>query len=172
MRVNKTIAKKIEKSAGIVTEALKSGGKVLIAGNGGSASQAEHFAAELVGRYQKKGRKPLAVISLTSNTALLTALANDFGYQNVFSRQIEALGKPCDVFIGISTSGKSKNIIKAAGVAKKLGLLVISLVGQNYQKLAPFSDIIVSVPLKNTPKVQEMHLFILHCLCELIEKEF
>ena len=143
-------------------------GKVLIAGNGGSAADAQHMAAELVGKF-KQERKPISAISLTTNTSILTAIGNDYGYDKVFERQIEAIGKKGDVFIAISTSGKSKNIINALKTAKKLNLSTILLTG-NFIKNLEFCDYVISVPSNKTEIIQENHLVIEHIICEQVEK--
>jgi len=154
----------------IIIEALKKGGKLIIFGNGGSASDAQHIAAELVGRF-KKDRPALAAIALTTNTSIITALANDFGYDVIFSRQIEALADKRDVVFGISTSGKAKNVIIAIKQAKKMGLKTIALTGGDGGELAKIADISLIVPSSVTARIQEAHIVIGHIICELIEEE-
>lgn len=154
----------------IIIEALKKGGKLIIFGNGGSASDAQHIAAELVGRF-KKDRPALAAIALTTNTSIITALANDFGYDVIFSRQIEALADKRDVVFGISTSGKAKNVIIAIKQAKKMGLKTIALTGCDGGELAKIADISLIVPSSVTARIQEAHIVIGHIICELIEEE-
>lgn len=153
------------------TEAcLVQGNKILIFGNGGSATQASHFAAELVNRFYFN-RKALPALALASDIANLTSIANDSAYQYVFSRQIEALGKPGDVAIGISTSGKSPNVMEALKTAKHMDLQTIALCGaftEDLYKLAV--DVIISIPSADTPVIQELHLFLLHMLAEMLEK--
>ena len=165
--VIKSQIENIEKAAKAIIASLKSGGKVLIFGNGGSAADSQHIAAELVGRF-KKERKPFAAIALTTNTSVLTAIANDYGYEAAFSRQVEALGKPGDVAIGISTSGNSPNVIGALKKAKALGLKTIGLSGDG-GKLKAACDISIAVPSKDTPRIQESHIMIGHIICELVE---
>ena len=155
----------------LIVKAFKSGNKVLMCGNGGSASDAQHFAAELIGRF-KKNRASFAAISLNTDTSALTAIANDYDFSNVFSRQVEGLGKKRDILLAISTSGNSKNIIKAAIQAKKQKLNIISLTGLNNSVLKKNSDICIKVPSKVTSHVQELHIIVIHLLCTLIEKQF
>lgn len=155
-------------AAEIIISALKTGGKVLIFGNGGSAADSQHMAAELVGRF-KKERNAWPAIALTTNTSTITAVANDYSYDAVFARQIEALGKPADVAIGISTSGKSKNVIEAIRKARAMGIKTISLTGGDGGRLARECDLSVTVPSKDTPRIQECHLLLVHILCEIIE---
>ncbi len=161
----------IESSVGVLIKSLKSGGKILIFGNGGSAADSQHIAAEFIGRF-KKERRALAAIALTTDTSALTALGNDYTFDIIFSRQIEALGKKGDVAIGISTSGNSKNVIEAIKKAKELGLVTITLTGNDGGLLAALSDIKLIVPSKVTARIQESHLTIAHTICELVEEEF
>ena len=155
--------------ADLLIDALKKGAKLIIFGNGGSASDAQHIAAELVGRFQKE-RRGLAAISLTTNTSTITALANDYGYEVVFARQIEALGQKNDVVFGISTSGKAKNVASAIKQAKKMGLKTVALTGADGGELAKLADITLIVPSSVTARIQEAHITIGHILCELIEQ--
>ena len=150
-------------------ESLSSGNKILIFGNGGSASQAQHFAAELVNKFLKI-RPPLPVISLTTDTSALTSIANDFSFDLVFSRQIEALGKKGDIALGLSTSGNSPNIISALESARKKGIKTIAVTGYGGGKMASVCDYLLDVPSDVTPRIQEIHLLILHILAEEIEK--
>lgn len=143
--------------------------KIFIAGNGGSAADAQHFAAELVGRFQAN-RRALPCIALTTDTSNLTAIGNDFGFREVFARQIEALGRPGDVFIGISTSGNSENIIAAVEEAKRQEMITIGLLGRDGGKLAAMVDHAVIVPHDVTARIQEAHIFILHYWAECIER--
>lgn len=152
-----------------IKNSLKKGGKVIIFGNGGSAADSQHIAAELVGRL-KKDRTALAAIALTTNTSILTALANDYGYESIFIKQIEALAKKDDVVIGISTSGRAKNVIKAMSEAKKMGLKTICLTGRDGGELTKISDISLNVPSASTTRIQEAHITIGHIICELIEE--
>ncbi|MFH1246027.1 MAG: D-sedoheptulose 7-phosphate isomerase [Candidatus Omnitrophota bacterium] len=153
----------------LVIEALKKGGKLIIFGNGGSASDAQHIAAELVGRF-KKDRPALAAIALTTNTSVITALANDFGYETVFSRQLEALAHKNDIALGISTSGKAKNVSSALKQAKKMGLKTIALTGGDGGELIKLADVSLVVPSSVTARIQEAHITIGHIVCELIEE--
>jgi D-sedoheptulose 7-phosphate isomerase len=153
----------------LVIKSLKEGGKLIIFGNGGSASDAQHIAAELVGRF-KKDRPALAAIALTTNTSIITALANDFGYEVIFARQIEALAGKNDVIFGISTSGKAKNVAFGFKQAKRMGLKTIALTGGDGGELAKLADISLVVPSAITARIQEAHILIGHIVCELIEE--
>ena len=155
----------------LIVKAFKSGNKVLMCGNGGSASDAQHFAAELIGRF-KRNRSSFAAISLNTDTSALTAIANDYDFTDVFSRQVEGIGKKGDILLAISTSGNSKNIIKAAIQAKKQKLHIISLTGFNTSVLEKNSDICIKVPSKVTSHIQELHIIVVHLLCTLIEEQF
>jgi len=158
----------IEKAASTCAQALKNGHKILFAGNGGSASDAQHLAAELVGRY-KFDRAPLAAIALTTDTSALTAIGNDYGFDDVFSRQVAALANKGDIFIGISTSGNSKNIMKACEVAKEKGCLIIGMSGAK-GKLPEIADISLAVAAEETATIQEAHIMLGHILCDGIEQ--
>ena len=152
-------------------EALKSGNKVLFCGNGGSAADAQHLAAELIGRFQKE-RRSLASVALTTDTSILTAVANDYGYDEVFARQVEGLGRSGDVLIGISTSGNSANVVKAALKARDTGMHTIAFTGEGGGKLKDICDITFAVPSKVTARIQEMHIMVGHIICELVEEEY
>jgi D-sedoheptulose 7-phosphate isomerase len=152
-------------------DALKKNGKVLLFGNGGSASDSQHIAAELIGRF-KKDRGALAAIALTTNTSVITSLANDYGYEVVFSKQIEALGQKNDVAVGISTSGKAKNVLAGIRQAKKMGLKTVALTGADGGELAKAADVALIVPSSITARVQEAHITIGHIICEIVEQEF
>lgn len=158
----------IESAANCITSALKTGGKVLIFGNGGSAADSQHMAAELVGRF-KKERKGMPAIALTTNTSTLTALSNDYSYDKSFERQVEAFGKKGDVAIGISTSGSAKNVVNAVRLAKKMGLKTIALTGKGGGVLAPESELSMVIDSDDTARIQEAHIVVIHILCELIE---
>ncbi len=147
---------------------LQRGGKVLVFGNGGSASDAQHFAAELVGRYVRD-RRALPAIALTVDTSILTAVANDYGFDRVFSRQVEALGAPGDVAIGISTSGQSPNVVAALKVARERGLMTVAVTGGDGGPVGRAAEIQVNVPDRATPRVQEVHRTLFHVICELVE---
>jgi len=166
-----TIPAPVETVAKLCIESLKNGGKILIFGNGGSASDAQHIASELVGRY-KAERKGLAAIALTTDTSALTAISNDYGYLHVFDRQVEALANKGDIVIGISTSGSSENVISALTLAKKLGCKVIGFSGSSARKLDTLCDVNLKVPAEDTPRIQEMHIVIGHIICHLIDQEF
>ncbi|RJO64339.1 MAG: SIS domain-containing protein [Candidatus Omnitrophota bacterium] len=155
--------------ADIVIECLKKGGKVIFFGNGGSASDSQHLAAELVGRF-KKDRRPLPSIALTTNTSILTALANDYGYDIVFAKQIEALGSVNDVAIGISTSGKAKNVIQGIKQAKKMGIKTVVFTGGDGGELAKLADTAMVISSTNTARIQEVHITLGHIICELVEQ--
>lgn len=157
--------------SGEIIATLRNGGKVILFGNGGSASDAQHIAAELIGRF-KKDRRALPAIALSSNTSILTCLGNDYGFEKIFSRQIEAIGRSEDIAIGISTSGKSKNVILAIKEAKKLGMKTISFTGSNGGELANLTDFKIIIPSKETPRIQEAHITIAHIICELVEDAF
>ncbi|KAF1682953.1 MULTISPECIES: D-sedoheptulose 7-phosphate isomerase [unclassified Veillonella] len=151
--------------------ALAAGNKVLFCGNGGSAADAQHLAAELIGRFQKE-RRSLASIALTTDTSILTAVANDYGYDEVFARQVEGLGRAGDVLIGISTSGNSANVVKAALKARDTGMHTIAFTGEGGGKLQDICDITLAIPSKVTARIQEMHILVGHIICELVEEEY
>ncbi|MCQ9208263.1 MAG: D-sedoheptulose 7-phosphate isomerase [Omnitrophica bacterium] len=161
----------IAKLAELVISCFKNGGKLILFGNGGSASDAQHIAAEFVGRFIQE-RKALPAIALTCNTSILTCLGNDYGFEQIFSRQIEALGKGKDLVIAISTSGKSPNVVAAISKAKKMGLKTAALTAEAGAKLAQMTDVAVCVPSKNTARIQEAHITIGHIICELTERAF
>ena len=160
----------VERAAEMVRDALKSGGKLLIFGNGGSAADAQHIAGELVNRFLRK-RRGLPAIALTTDGGVLTCIANDTGFENVFARQIEALGTNADVCLAISTSGQSPNIVVACEQARSQGIKVISLLGRDGGRVAPLCDLALIVPSEDTQRIQETHNLIGHILCELIESE-
>ncbi len=162
-------SKRLNQVSTLLCESLLSGHKILIFGNGGSASQAQHFAAELINKFFKV-RAPLPAISLTTDTSALTSIANDFSFDLVYSRQMEALGEKGDMAIGLSTSGNSPNIIHAFESAKKKGITTIAITGNGGGKMASACDYLLDVPSEITPRVQEVHLLILHILAEEIEK--
>lgn len=153
----------------LMIDALKKNGKVILFGNGGSASDSQHIAAEFVGRF-KKDRTPLDAIALTVNTSILTSLANDYGYEVIFARQIEALGKKNDIAVGISTSGKAKNVALGIKQAKKMGIKTIAFTGGDGGELAKMADVSLIVPSLVTARIQEAHITIGHIICELIEQ--
>ena len=156
--------------AELMIDCLKKDGKVIVFGNGGSASDSQHIAAELVGRF-KKDRSALAGIALTVNTSVITSLANDYGYDVVFSRQVEALGKKNDVVLGISTSGKARNVALGIKQAKKMGIKTVALSGGDGGEIVKLADLSLLVPSKVTARIQEAHITIAHIICEMIEQE-
>ena len=166
---NERIGRNIETTAKLCINSLKKGGKILIFGNGGSAADAQHIAAELVGRY-KNDRKALAAIALTTDSSAITSISNDYGYSRVFERQIEALANGDDVVIGISTSGSSKNVINGLAFAKEIGCTVIGFSGKVGETMNILCDINLSVPSDDTPRIQEMHILIGHIICSYIEE--
>lgn len=164
------ILEQIAASAVIIKNSLKNGKKVLFCGNGGSAADSQHLAAEFVGRFQKE-RVGLPAIALTVDTSILTAVANDYGYDTVFARQVQALGNDGDVLVGLSTSGNSKNVLAAIDVAKAKGMQCIGLTAQGGGKMAEVCDICMAVPCPVTARAQEIHILIGHILCELVDGE-
>ncbi len=152
----------------MLVSAVSSGNKILIFGNGGSASDAQHFAAELVNRF-RTDRQALAAIALTTDTSILTSIANDSDFESVFSRQVEALGAPGDVAVAISTSGASPNILKAVRVSRARGLSTLGLSGRDGGKLAGMVDLSLTVPHRETARIQEVHALLIHLFCEMID---
>lgn len=167
---NQGLLETIENVAMQIINCFKSGGKVLFCGNGGSAADAQHIAAELSGRFYKD-REPLFAEALHVNTSHLTAVANDYSYDEVFSRLVKAKGRLGDVLIGISTSGNSPNIIKAIETANQLGLITVGLTGQTGGKMKDLCKYLINVPSTDTPRIQEAHITIGHIICEIVEKE-
>ena len=159
---------RIERAAVCMSNCFKSDGKVLFCGNGGSASDAQHLAAELSGRFYRE-RKPLFAEALHVNSSFLTAVSNDYGFEMAYARMVEAAGRRGDVLLAISTSGNSENILRAAQQAKEQGMLVIGLTGKTGGKLAEMVDILLNVPSSDTPRIQEAHILIGHILCEWTE---
>lgn len=155
-----------------ISEALvgtaRAGGKVLVCGNGGSAADSQHIAAELVGRF-KKERRGIAALALTTDTSILTSVGNDYGFDRIFERQVEALGRPGDLLIAISTSGSSPNVLKAAGKAKASGMTVVGFFGKAGGAILKYCDLAFLAPAADTPRVQEMHILAVHIVCELVE---
>jgi len=168
-RFNKELKEKILKIVDAIVKTHKNKKQVFVVGNGGSAADAQHLAAELVGRFLKE-REPMNVIALSTNSSILTALVNDYPPETVFERQVRAHIKKGDVLIGITTSGNSPNIIKAIEEGKKRGALTIGLTGASGGKMAKICDIILNVPSTSTPRIQESHIFIIHLICELVEE--
>ena len=161
----------IKKACETAVATLKAGGKILLCGNGGSAADAQHIAAELTGRY-KTERDALAGIALTTDTSALTAIGNDYGYEFVFSRQLEALGREGDLLIAISTSGNSGNVVKALELARKIGINTIGLSGRTGGSMNELCELNLVVPSNDTPRIQEMHIMIGHIICQAIDDAF
>jgi D-sedoheptulose 7-phosphate isomerase len=162
--------KLVADAAGLIMGSIKSGNKLMICGNGGSAADAQHMAGEFICRFCKD-REPLPALALTTDTSILTSVSNDYSYDDVFSRQIKALGTSGDILLGISTSGSSKNVLHAFMAAKEKGIKTILLTGNAGKQIAQYSDIVINVPSGDTPRIQEMHLIIEHILCEIVEME-
>ena len=166
------LAPAIARAGSVLAACLRGGGKLLVCGNGGSAADAQHFSAELLGRYERE-RDGLPAIALHADTSTVTAVANDYGYEQVFARQVRALGQPGDVLLAISTSGNSPGILRALEAAQQAGLGVVALTGRDGGALAPLlrpADIEIRVPAQVTARIQEVHILVLHCLCELIDE--
>lgn len=159
---------KIEDVCLLLKNAIRQNKKILVCGNGGSAADSQHIAGELVNRFQKE-RSAIACVSLTTNTSILTAIGNDYSFDRVFSRQVEAIGKQGDILLVFSTSGRSANILEAAKTARKKRINVISFTGAQPNPLSKISDICVSIPSVSTPRIQEMHILIIHIICKIIE---
>ncbi len=170
-QVRTELAGQISVCAKKLTACLKNGGKILICGNGGSAADAQHFAAELVGRFEAE-RRGLPAIALTTDSSCLTAIGNDYGFERLFSRQVEALASGKDLLIGISTSGNSQNVLTALLKAKELGCETVGLTGHDGGRIAAAVDCSLVVPGLRTARIQEMHLLIIHLLCELIDRQY
>jgi D-sedoheptulose 7-phosphate isomerase len=174
IKVSNLLHKKTEEIINIsqlCINSIQNDGKILLFGNGGSAADAQHIAAELVGRY-KIERRGIPAIALTTDTSILTAIGNDYGYSHIFDRQVEALADSSDVVIGISTSGSSINVINGLKVASKLGCKTIGFSGQDGGEMKQICDINIAIPSLDTPRIQEMHILIGHIICNLIEIEF
>ena len=165
-----TMQEKLEQASLLVVETLKNGNKILLCGNGGSAADAQHIAAELTGRY-KTERRGLPGIALTTDTSALTAIGNDYGYDRVFDRQVEALANKGDLLIGISTSGNSINVINALKVAREMGCKTLGLTGRDGGAMNELCDINLVVPSNDTPRIQEMHILFAHTICQIIDNE-
>ena len=166
--MNEALLSSLDAAAGVCIVSLQRGGKVLLAGNGGSAAQAQHMAGELMGRFAFD-RPGLPAISLTADTVSITAIGNDYGYERIFSRQVQALGNKGDVFIGFSTSGRSPNILMAFEEARACGLVCIGFTGNRGGPMRECCDILIEVPSAETPRIQEGHLVLGHILCGLVE---
>ena len=153
----------------LCAESLSEGHKLLFAGNGGSAAEAQHFSAEMVGRFLKE-RQPLPSIALNTDTSAITAIGNDYGYEHIFARQVQALGQSGDVLIAMSTSGRSKNLVLAMQAAQAQGVRTIALTGSHPRDMGPLADIVLKVPSSHTPQIQEGHLVLGHLLCGMVEQ--
>lgn len=153
-----------------IADCVSIGGTLYLCGNGGSAADCQHIAAEFVGRFKDKKRGGLRAVSLTADTSALTAIANDFGYDNVFSRQVAALIRPHDILLCLSTSGRSQNVLNAAAEAHSYGARVFSLTGEPNNMLAAMSELAITVPSDDTARIQECHIFVAHVICELVEQ--
>jgi D-sedoheptulose 7-phosphate isomerase len=169
-QVAETLSEEILYAAHSIRDCLSAGGKLLLMGNGGSAADSQHIAAELIGRF-KKERKAIPALALTVDSSSLTALGNDYGFESIFSRQIEALANSNDAIIGISTSGNSKNIIRALNLARKIGAKTIGLMGNTGGSMKDCVDIGIIVPSNDTARIQEVHITIGHIICEIIEQD-
>ena len=169
LRFAKESVKEIVRATEIIQKSFRSGGKILIFGNGGSAADAQHIASEFVNRFLKN-RKAFSAIALTTDTSILTSIGNDSSFNNIFSRQIEALGKRGDVAWAISTSWRSKNVIKGIETAKSLGLKTIASMGGNIKNVRGKIDCIIRAPSNSTPRIQELHITVAHIICELVEE--
>lgn len=157
--------------AKVASSTIKAGHKIMLCGNGGSAADSQHIAAELIGRFEKE-RRSMAAVALTTDTSALTAIGNDYGYDQVFARQVEGLGRSGDLLIGISTSGNSKNVVKAMEVAQSKGIRTVALVGDKPEgAMQAIADYVLAAPSTNTARIQECHILIMHTLCQLVESE-
>ena len=173
LEASQTLAAPIAQAALLMAQALRGGAKVLACGNGGSAADAQHFAAELINRFEVE-RAPLAAVALTTDTSTLTSIANDYAYEQVFSKQVRAIGRQGDVLLAISTSGNSRNVIQAMQAARELGVRTVALTGNGGGKMAGLcsgEDVHICVPHKRTARIQEVHLLALHCLCDGIDHQ-
>jgi D-sedoheptulose 7-phosphate isomerase len=162
------VAQLIADAARLIIASMRNGGKLIVFGNGGSAADAQHLSAELVGRY-RQDRRAFPAIALTTDSSALTSISNDYGFDTIFSRQLEALGKPGDVVVAISTSGNSPNVLQALATSKKLGIASIGLTGKSGGKLRGSVDVCLSVPSDSTPRIQEAHSLIIHILSGIVE---
>jgi D-sedoheptulose 7-phosphate isomerase len=171
LEASRLLAAPIARAAELLARTLKAGGKVLACGNGGSAADAQHFAAELINRFEME-RAPLAAIALTTDTSTLTSIANDYAYEQVFSKQVRGIGRRGDALLAISTSGNSRNVLDAMQAAHELGVRVVALTGAGGGKMGALvssDDVHICVPHKRTARIQEVHLLVLHCLCDGID---
>jgi len=171
MQATESLIPEMEKAAQLIVDALKAGNKVMLCGNGGSAADAQHIAAEIVGRFETE-RQALPAIALTTDTSILTAVGNDYGYDAVFSRQVEGLGQSGDVLLAYSTSGNSGNVLRAVEAAQNKGIKIVALSGKGGGKLAAFADANLCVPSDTTARIQEAHAFIGHALCAAVDQAY
>ncbi len=166
---NKVFLKNIEKVVSIITECIKKKNKVILMGNGGSAADAQHFAGEFINRFLME-RKPLPAISLSTDSSVLTCIGNDYSFKDIFKKQVEALATDGDILIGITTSGNSENILEGFKAGKTIGTVNVGLLGKDGGLAKEFCDISLIVPLESTPRIQEVHITVIHIICELVEK--
>lgn len=167
--ISKNLSDKIVQTAATIIDTYDAEGKIILIGNGGSAADAQHIAAEFVGKF-KLDRKSLPAISLTTNTSIITAITNDYGYENVFSRQLESLANDKDILIAITTSGNSSNILKAVELAKMKNIKVVGMTGKSGGRLKNMVDILINIPSDITARIQEGHIIVGHIICNLVEK--
>ena len=170
MLADSPLQEQLVRAVDLCVTSLRAGGKLMFAGNGGSAAEAQHFSAEMVGRFLKE-RQPLPSIALNTDTSALTAIGNDYGYEHVFARQVEALGNRGDVLIAMSTSGRSQNIVRAMQAARAKGIVTIGLTGVHPRDMGELADVALKVPSSHTPQIQEGHLVLGHLLCAMVENQ-
>lgn len=166
----KHLLNSISRACSVIIECLTSGRKILFAGNGGSAADAQHMAAEFVGKFYVE-RDPLSAIALNTNNSIISAIANDYSFDMIFSRQVRAIGRSGDIIIGITTSGNSRNIFLALSEAKKMGMNTIGLTGSTGGAIKDVAEILINIPSSDTPRIQESHIMVGHIICEIVEKE-
>ncbi len=164
-----TLREDVERAGRALADCLRAGGKLLFCGNGGSAADSQHLAAEFTGRFQAE-RRPLAALALTTDSSVLTCIGNDYDFGEVFARQVAGVGRPPDALVGISTSGMSANVVRAMETARALGITTVGLLGRGGGRLAPLCDVPIVVPSQATARIQEAHIFIGHSLCALVEQ--
>jgi phosphoheptose isomerase len=169
-RVAAELAGEIERAGEVMAASLRGGGKLLFCGNGGSAADAQHLAAEFLGHFERE-RAPISALALSTDSSTLTAIGNDYGFEQVFARQVRALGRPGDVLVAISTSGRSPNVLRAAEAAREIGLRTIALSGRDGGSLAGLAEIAIVIPSESTARIQECHITIGHILCEYVDEE-
>jgi D-sedoheptulose 7-phosphate isomerase len=168
--VERDLSPLIAEMASLISAVLTNGSKLLVMGNGGSAADSQHFVAEIVGRF-KMERKALPAVALSTDTSILTAIGNDYGFDSIFSRQVEALAQPGDIVVGLSTSGNSPNVLKALNAAREQGCCTIGLLGGDGGTIRPVCDLALVLPSTDTPRIQEGHITIIHIVCDLVEKK-